>query len=169
VTFERATDGTVSQVTYRRFGLVAHAGGTYLARFRAIAAAYPGISRERVLRDLIQQSPGDEGKWFTAAKELGMYDLALELVRNSPCDPKTLSRAAGTHAERHPEFAEGAGLAALRWLVQGFGYEITSLTSSANLPIKRESIFRSCCPPCRRHSRVFPSSLSFSPHPPKSL
>ncbi len=112
---------------YRRFGLTAHAGGTYLATFRAIAAVYPNIAREWILRDLIRQSPGDEGKWFTAAKELGLFDLALELVRDSPCDPKTLVRAARAHAERQPEFAAGAGLAALRWLVQGFGYEITAL------------------------------------------
>jgi hypothetical protein len=116
-----------AEEAYRRFGLVAHAGGTYLATFRAVAGAYPSIARERILRDLIQQSPGDEGKWFTAAKELGLYDLALELVRDSPCDPKTLVRAARTHGERQPEFAEGAALAALRWLVQGFGYEITGL------------------------------------------
>lgn len=112
---------------YRCFGLMAHTRGTYLATFRATAAAYLGIARERILRDLIHRSPGEEGKWFTAAKELGMYDLALELVRDSPCDPKTLIRAAGTYAEKQPEFAEGAGLAALRWLVQGFGYEITAL------------------------------------------
>lgn len=112
---------------YRRYGLMAHARGTYLAMFRATAAAYPGIARETILRDLIHRSPGDEGKWFTAAKELGMYALALELVRDSPCDPKTLIRAARTYAEKQPEFAEGAGLAAVRWLVEGFGYEIMAL------------------------------------------
>jgi hypothetical protein len=56
-----------------------------------------------------------------------MFDLALELVRDSPCDPKTLTRAARDHAEREPAFAEGASLAALRWLLLGFGYEITAL------------------------------------------
>jgi hypothetical protein len=112
---------------YRRFGLSAHTGGTYLATFREIAKAYPSIAREQILRDLIQRSPGDEGKWFTAAKELRMFDLALELVRDSPCDPKTLTRAARDHAEREPVFAEGAGLAALHWLSLGFGYEITAL------------------------------------------
>jgi hypothetical protein len=116
-----------SEEAYRRFGLAVPGGGTYLARFRAVAAAYPDIGRERILRDLIARSPGDEGKWFTAAKELRLYDLALELVRDSPCDPKTLSRAANAHVERHPEFAEGAGLAALRWLVQDYGFEITAL------------------------------------------
>ncbi len=56
-----------------------------------------------------------------------MFDLALELVRESPCDPKTLTRAARDHAERDPAFAEGAGLAALHWLARGQGYEITAL------------------------------------------
>jgi len=30
------------------------------------------------------------------------------------------------HAEKEPAFAVGAGLLALHWLVQGYGYEITS-------------------------------------------
>lgn len=77
--------------------------------------------RGPLIKRLTASVSSDEGKLFTAAKELGMYDLALELVRNSPCDPKTLSRAAGTHAERHPEFAVGAGRQAHKngriWLV----------------------------------------------------
>jgi hypothetical protein len=56
-----------------------------------------------------------------------MFDLALKLVRKSPCDPKTLTRAAESHIDQEPEFAEGAGFAALHWLVLDFGYEITSL------------------------------------------
>jgi hypothetical protein len=56
-----------------------------------------------------------------------MFDLALKLVQHSPCDPKTLTRAAQAHLTREPAFAEAAGFAALRWLVLGFGYEITSL------------------------------------------
>ena len=112
---------------YRRFGLASHVGGTYLATFREVAKAYPCVPREQILRDLIRRSPGDEGKWFTAAKELRLYDIALELVRDSPCDPKTLSRAARDHAEREPTFAVGAALASLRWLTLGYGYEVTAL------------------------------------------
>lgn len=112
---------------YRRFGLTSHVGGTYLATFRGVAKAYPSVRREQILRDLIRRSPGDEGKWFTAAKELGLYDLALELVRDSPCDPKTLARAARDHAEGEPAFAVGAALASLRWLTLGHGYEVTAL------------------------------------------
>lgn len=43
---------------YRRFGLSAHVGGTYLGTFRAVAKTYPSVPREQILRDLIRQSPG---------------------------------------------------------------------------------------------------------------
>jgi len=112
---------------YRRYGLHAHRAGTYLATFRNVAKAYPSIARAQILSDLIEGSPGDEGKWFATAKELGMYEVALRLVRDSPCDPKTLTRAARDFAEREPSFAHGAGLAALHWLTRGHGYEITSI------------------------------------------
>ena len=120
-------DAGRTEDAYRRYGLTAHRGGTHLATFRELAKAYPGVPREQILRDLIECSPGDEGKWFATAKELGLYGLALELVRDSPCDPKTLARAARDYAEREPAFAQGAGLAALSWLVRGHGYEITGL------------------------------------------
>ena len=37
------------------------------------------------------------------------------------------TRAARDFEERNPEFAIEAGMAALRWLVNGYGYEITGL------------------------------------------
>jgi hypothetical protein len=112
---------------YRRYGLYAHRAGTYLATFRNVAKAYPSLPRAQILSDLIEGSPGEEGKWFATAKELGMFDVALRLVRESPCDPKTLARAARDFAECEPSFAHGAGLAALYWLTLGHGYEITSI------------------------------------------
>lgn len=112
---------------YRRYGLYAHRSGTYLATFRAVARAYPSVPRAQILSDLIETTPGEEGKWFATAKELGLYDIALKLVRESPCDPKTLARAARDFAEREPNFAQGAGFAALTWLTRGHGYEITSM------------------------------------------
>ena len=39
---------------------------------------------------------------------------------------QTLTRAARDFADKQPAFAVEAGLATLRWLVQGYGYEITS-------------------------------------------
>jgi hypothetical protein len=48
------------------------------------------------------------------------------LAKKAPCDPRTLTRAARDEAAKHPEFAVEAGIAALRWLCEGYGYEITS-------------------------------------------
>lgn len=109
---------------YRRYGVRAHRGGTYLATFRAIAKRYPHKTPGEILADLVKSTPGDEGKWFAAAKEAGLYDEALALASRTPCDPKTLTRAARDLADDQPAFATRAGLLALHWLVQGYGYEI---------------------------------------------
>jgi hypothetical protein len=110
---------------YRRYGVRAHRGGTYLATFRAVAKKYPHKKPGEILADLVKSTPGDEGKWFAAAKETGLYDEALALASRTPCDPKTLTRAARDLADDQPAFAMRAGLLALHWLVQGYGYEIT--------------------------------------------
>jgi hypothetical protein len=80
-----------------------------------------------VLADLVRHTPGDEGKWFAAAKDAKLFDEAVALAKATPCDPKTLTRAARDFAQTHPAFAVEAGLAALRWIVQGFGYEIRAV------------------------------------------
>ncbi len=108
---------------YRRYGLVANQAGTYLATFRAIAKKYPHKPASELLADLVKSTPGDEGKWFAAAKSAGLYDEALALASRTPCDPKTLARAARDFAEKQPHFAFEAGLLSLHWLVQGYGYE----------------------------------------------
>ena len=87
---------------------------------------YPERERAQILRDLIAATPGDEGKWFAAAKEAGQREVAGELANQSPCDPKTLTRAARDFVEKDPGFALTAGLAALRWLSAGYGYEVSS-------------------------------------------
>jgi hypothetical protein len=107
------------------YALEANQGTTNLATFRAIAKKYPHKSPEVILRDLIASTPGAEGKWFAAAKTAGLFDLAAELATRSPTDPRTLSRAARDFAQKQPEFAFTAGLAALRWISLGHGYEIT--------------------------------------------
>lgn len=81
----------------------------------------------QILSDLIAATPGEEGKWFAAAKELGFYDLALELVNRSPCDPKTLTRAARDYLDSEPTFALGSAISALRWFSEGWGYEVISV------------------------------------------
>jgi len=110
---------------YQRYGLRAHTSGTYLATFRAVARTYPHKKPSEILADLVNTTPGNEGKWFVAAKDAGLYDEALELARRAPCDPKTLTRAARDLAAERPVFAVEAGLLALRWLAEGYGYEIT--------------------------------------------
>jgi hypothetical protein len=112
---------------YQRYAIAANQGTTNLATFRAIAKKYPGITAEQILRDLVASTPGAEGKWFAAAKDAGMFDLAIELVTHSPTDPRTLARAARDFAESQPTFAFTAGLASLRWISLGHGYDITGL------------------------------------------
>ncbi len=110
---------------YKRYGLEANQAGTYLATFRAVSKKYSHKPASEILADLVKTTPGDEGKWFAAAKDAGLYDDALALASRTPCDPKTLARAARDFGEKEPAFAIGAGLLSLHWLVQGYGYEIT--------------------------------------------
>jgi hypothetical protein len=118
------SSGLVDQA-YERYGVRAHQGGTYLATFRAVTKKYPGKSASQVLTDLVKTTPGEEGKWFAAAKEAGLYDEAIALASRTLCDPKTLTRAARDLASERPAFAARAGFLALHWLVHGYGYEIT--------------------------------------------
>jgi len=112
---------------YERYGLLANRSGTYVAWFRAVAKKYAHKTSVEILQDLVLYTPGDEGKWFAAAKEAKLYDEAIALANKSPCAPQTLTRAARDYAETNPAFALEAGMAALRWLTAGYGYEITGL------------------------------------------
>lgn len=112
---------------YARYAMAAASGTTNLAIFRSIRKKYPAMDSERILRDLAASKPGQEGKWFAAAKDAGLYDLAIELVQQSPTDPRTLIRAGEDFAQRQPEFALAASLAALSYIAQGYGYEITGM------------------------------------------
>jgi len=109
---------------YTRYAVSANCRETYVGTFKAIVAKYRGKSAGEILADLVR--PGEEGKWFAAAKDAGLYEQALDLASRSPCDPRTLTRAARDFAEKQPAFAVGAGLLALHWLVHGHGYEITA-------------------------------------------
>lgn len=112
---------------YRRYAVEANQGTTNLATFRAIAKKYPEVPQEQILRDLVTSTPGLEGKWFAAAKDAGLFDIAIELANSSPTDPRTLTRAARDYADTQADFAMAAGLAALRWMSLGHGFEITGL------------------------------------------
>ena len=111
---------------YDRYAILASRGTSHLATFRAIAKKYPQKTASEILHDLVESTPGEEGKWFASAKSAGLHDEAIELANRSPCDPRTLTRADKEAATEHPAFAVEAGMAALRWLCAGYGYEITS-------------------------------------------
>ena len=112
---------------YQKYGKAANEKTTYLATFRALAKKYPHMSRTTILEDLIDDSPGDEGKWFATAKHEGLLDLALFLAENRSCEPRTLYRAVRDYSDSHPDFAVGVGIAALRQLALGAGYDISEM------------------------------------------
>jgi hypothetical protein len=112
---------------YTRYAIEAGTRSTRLATFRAVMAKYPDKDPAVILADLVASTPGDEGKWFAAAREAGLLDTAIDLANRTPCDPRTLTRAARDMAAANPSFSIEAGMAALRWLVEGYGYEITWL------------------------------------------
>ena len=118
------SSGFVEQA-YQRYGARPRQAATFLATFRAVAKRYPHKAAVDILADLVRSTPGEEGKWFAAARAAGLYDAALAVASRSPCDPRTLTRAARDMAERRPAFSMTAGLLALRWLVEGHGYDIT--------------------------------------------
>ena len=111
---------------YDRYAVAANRHGTYQATFKALKAKYPQVEPKAILADLIARTPGETGKWFAAAKSAGLLAEAAELARTSPCDPKTLTRAARDFAASNPEFARAVGLAALQWILRGHGYDLTS-------------------------------------------
>lgn len=111
---------------YSQYGLMANEANTNLAWFRAVAKKYPHKTPVEILDDLVDFTPGQEGKWFAAAKSMGLYDQAIALANRTPCAPQTLTRAARDFAAKEPAFAIEAGITALRWLAEGYGYDITS-------------------------------------------
>jgi hypothetical protein len=112
---------------YRRYALTANQATTNAAWFRAVLRKYPERTPAEVLDDLVAHTPGEEGKWFAAAKDAKLFDKAIALANLTPCSPQTLTRAARDFGETNPTFALSAGVTALRWLAQGHGHDITAL------------------------------------------
>jgi hypothetical protein len=111
-----------AEEAYRRYGLKAAAGPTYLSVYRAVAKRYPEIDRRQALLDLIE-ARGERGKWFAAAKDAGFLDIAIECARDTVVEPATLVRAARDFCGKNPEFALQIGLIALYRLLNGGGYD----------------------------------------------
>jgi len=107
---------------YRRNGLTAATGPTYLAVYRETVKRYPERDRRQVLLDLIV-TRGERGKWFAAAKDAGFLDVALVCARDYAAEPATLVRAARDFAAKEPKFAAEIGLLALERLLNGGGYD----------------------------------------------
>jgi hypothetical protein len=112
---------------FDQYALLANQANSNLSTFRALAKKYPELAPEKLLGYLIASTPGDPGKWFATAKTLKLFDQATALAWSSPCDPKTLTRAARDHLVKKSEFAMQAALAALHWMSRGHGYELTAL------------------------------------------
>ena len=118
-------DAGFADEAYASYAVEATYATTNLATFKAIVKKYPHMPRETILRDLVASEPGNEGKWFAAAKDAGLFELAIELANRSPSDPRTLIRAARDFSLERPEFALAAGMTALRGIAKGWGYDIT--------------------------------------------
>lgn len=110
---------------FDKFALLANQANSNLSTFRALAKKYPELPPDKLLRHLIASTPGEPGKWFATAKTLKLFDRATQLAWASPCDPKTLTRAARDHLVKQPDFAMQCALAALHWMSMGHGYELT--------------------------------------------
>lgn len=108
------------------YALTSESKTTNLATFRAIAKKYPDKDRRDILNDLIERS-GDNGKWFATAKQIGEFDLAIELISEHPCDPLTINRAARDFQDKNSTFALKCALSSLHWMAEGYGYELTGL------------------------------------------
>jgi hypothetical protein len=112
---------------FNEYALLANQANTHLATFRALAKKYPELAKDRLLDHLIASTPGEPGKWFATAKTLKLFEQATRLAWASPCDPKTLNRAARDHLKTQPDFAMQCALASLHWMSMGHGYELTGL------------------------------------------
>jgi len=110
---------------YSRYAFSANRRGTGVATFRALSGKYPEKDPKEILDDLIRLSPGSEGKWFATARQLGFLDLAVKLARTSPCEPRTLNRAAKDLLGENPSAALAIAMSSLRWMCEGAAYELS--------------------------------------------
>lgn len=111
---------------YRRYGLLSVIATNNLTVFRSTARKYPERDSRQILLDLISLR-GEKGKWFAAAKDAGYLDIALDCAFSGETEPKTLVRAARDFAETRPEFSAKVALIAIKALLEGKGYEPSTL------------------------------------------
>ena len=112
---------------FNQYALLANLANTHLATFRALGKKYPEVAKDKLLDRLIASTPGEPGKWFATAKTLKLFEQATRLAWASPCDPKTLNRAARDYLKTQPDFAMQCALASLHWMSLGHGFELTGV------------------------------------------
>lgn len=112
---------------FNQYALLANQANTHLSTFRALTKKYPELAKDKLLAHLVASTRGEPGKWFATAKTLKLFDQATRLAWASPCDPKTLNRAARDHLKTQPNFAMQCALASLHWMSMGRGYELIGL------------------------------------------
>jgi len=115
------------QEAYSRYAFSANRRGTGVATFRALSEKYPEKDPKEILDDLIRLSPGTERKWFATARQLGFLDLAVKLALTSPCEPRTLNRAAKDLLAQSPSAALAIAMSSLRWMCEGAAYELSGI------------------------------------------
>ena len=111
---------------YENYALSANSAATGLATFRAIVKKYRGQDPKKILLDLATAS-GEPGRWFAAAKDAGLLDLALEFAKKGRTDPRTLSRASRDFIEKDTRFSLQVGQLAIQRILEGHGYELTGI------------------------------------------
>lgn len=113
----------LTERAFRDYGFEANRTTTFLGTFRALCKKYPMIEPRIILDHCIGLTPGEEGKWFAAARHAGFLDVAQHLASAYRTEPKTLIVAARDHAESDPAFAVEVGILALRGIDAGYMYD----------------------------------------------
>lgn len=109
---------------FEKYAFTANLASTGLATFRAIRKKYPSRSPREILTRLAHSS-GEPGRWFAAAKDAGLLDLAMEFAQAGRTDPRTLARASRDFLKTDPQFSLEIGRLAIQRILEGYGYELT--------------------------------------------
>lgn len=112
-----------AEEAYTMYGLRIPAQGTYVSVYRHLVRKYPHRDARQILLDLMGES-SEKGKWFAAAKDAGLLDVALACARSGGAEPSTLLRATRDFAEKDPQFAVAVGIESIKALLCGMSYEL---------------------------------------------
>ena len=113
---------------YNNYAIDANESNTYVSWFNKIKKKYGSLKTDKeILLNLINKNVAPLGKWFATANKLKLFDLALEIIKDDSVEPKTLNRAALSNVNNNPSYALEVALASLKWMVRGYGYEVSNL------------------------------------------